>query len=311
MCSAVMTTLARDMDPFVEPLGDDRFLIDLVSRVSHVPPQEVVERLKKEHYDLGVNVRDALSARGIKPFRWSDELETFYAESDAFLYESLVWNRTSLKNDMRRWIAAHLDGISDAPKRVLTFGDGLGFDAFYLAKVGHQVTYFDVSERCSSFAQSIFERGDLDIRMLADPADLSAKSFDVVICLDVLEHVPDPASLVKWLSEALREGGRMIVHAPFFFLHRCVSTHLKSNRKYSGDVRRLYRLCDLYPVDGQFFWNPIVFEKRSGGAKVRSQRPPFRVTAGKGLLTFGRFWSLPFNTITRMIATADKKQLVR
>jgi 2-polyprenyl-3-methyl-5-hydroxy-6-metoxy-1,4-benzoquinol methylase len=270
---APSVTLRNDADPFIEPLLDNAFLIDLIADVSGSSSPDVIRRFVNEHDDLGANVREALRQRGIEPYVWSDALEDFYAATDAFLYESLVWNRTEMKNDMRQWIGAHLAGVSDSPQRILTFGDGLGLDAYYLASVGHRVTYFDVSRQCSAFAQRLFARGNLEVEMLADPDQIPREAFDAVVCLDVLEHVPDPVSLVGWLSELLCEGGRLVVHAPFYFLHPSVSTHLRCNQRFSGNLRRLYKPFGLHPVDGRLFWNPIVLEKRRESSPASTPRP--------------------------------------
>jgi 2-polyprenyl-3-methyl-5-hydroxy-6-metoxy-1,4-benzoquinol methylase len=45
-------------------------------------------------------------------------------------------------------------------------------------------------------------------------ADISPDSLDLVLCLDVLEHLADPWSLVKRLSLLLAPGGRLIVSVP-------------------------------------------------------------------------------------------------
>ncbi|MBP88173.1 MAG: hypothetical protein CMJ64_15895 [Planctomycetaceae bacterium] len=302
-------TLRNDVDPFVEPLRENELLINLITDVSGASRDDVVRRFVREHRDPGTNVREALRQRGIKPYVWSEELEAFYAATDSFLYESLVWNRTSMKNDMRQWIGAHLRRVSDSPQRILTFGDGLGLDAYYLATIGHRVTYFDVSQKCSAFARRIFERGDLEVEMLADPMQLSRDAYDDVICLDVLEHVPDPVSLVGWLSELLCDGGHLAVHAPFYFLHSSVSTHLRCNQRFSGNVGRLYKPFGLHPVDGRLFWNPLVLEKRQEGEKGSSSRPPWSVVAGGALLALGRFWSLPHATAARSLALQSRSRL--
>jgi 2-polyprenyl-3-methyl-5-hydroxy-6-metoxy-1,4-benzoquinol methylase len=300
--------LRNDADPFIEPLRDNELLINLIAEVSQNSRADVVRRFISEHHDPGTNVREALCRCGIEPYVWSDDLEAFYAATDAFLYESLVWNRTTLKNDMRRWIGAHLAGVSDAPQRILTFGDGLGLDAYYLATVGHHVTYFDVSRQCSTFAQRLFARDNLEIEMLADPTQIPREAFDAVVCLDVLEHVPDPVSLVGWLSALLRAGGRLIVHAPFSFLHPSVSTHLRCNQRFSGNLQ-LFTPFGLRPVDGCLFWNPIVLERQDRSSPRSVSRPPWRVVAGGGLLSLGRFWALPHATLARHLVRLSNRRL--
>ena len=46
-------------------------------------------------------------------------------------------------------------------------------------------------------------------------------SFDVILCTEVLEHVPDPVAAVREMARLLRQGGRLILTAPLVsFLHQ-------------------------------------------------------------------------------------------
>ncbi|QEG34973.1 class I SAM-dependent methyltransferase [Bythopirellula goksoeyrii] len=294
---------SASVDPLIPPLRINKFLIELIAEISETPTDQVAFQFKQEHTDLGGSVRRAMAEKGIQFYEWSSELEQFYASTDAFLYETLVWNRSGLKNEMRSWIGEYLAKVSTAPQRVLTFGDGLGIDAYYLAQLGHEVTYFEISQQCAEFARRIFERGNLQVTMLDTPEQLEPNSFDAVICLDVLEHVPDPLSLVGWLSSNLRDSGKLFIHAPFHYLHPAVTTHLRSNRRYSGDLHTLYAPHGLFPVDGQLFWNPIVFEK-SESAKPR--RLPRQLQIGSFLLGIGKHWSTPHNLVAQMLINTKR-----
>ncbi|TWU25881.1 class I SAM-dependent methyltransferase [Bythopirellula polymerisocia] len=286
------------VDPLIPPLQDNQFIIALIAEISDAPIEQVADRFIQEHGDLGGNVRRAMVKQGIPYHEWSPDLEQFYATTDAFLYETLVWNRADLKNDMRRWIGRYLSYSSSEPQRVLTFGDGLGIDAYYLAQLGHEVTYFDVSQQCAKFARRIFEHGNLNVTMIDNVEQIQQESYDAVLCLDVLEHVPNPSELVGWLSSAIRDAGKLIVHAPFHYIHSAVTTHLRSNRRYSGDFHTLYEPYGLYPVDGKLFWNPLVFEKSE---TARSRRIPLQLNIGRMLLGIGRNWSTPHNLVTKLL----------
>jgi SAM-dependent methyltransferase len=50
-----------------------------------------------------------------------------------------------------------------------------------------------------------------DIHGSLDAIPLDDASFDVVLCLQVLEHVPDPAAAVRELRRVLRPGGRVLL----------------------------------------------------------------------------------------------------
>jgi SAM-dependent methyltransferase len=284
-------------------LRDAPFLIDLISSLTRQPAERVRERLRREHHGLGTNVREAMQAGGLQPHVWSDQLAAFYRETDAFLYETLVWNRTPTKNRLRRWIAEFLQRDRAIPQRILAYGDGMGFDSLYLALAGHEVTYFEVSRVCRQFAEAIFKRCGVEVTLAGSPDQIHTGAYDAVVCLDVLEHVPDPPRLVGELARMLRDQGRLIAHAPFYYIHSKVGTHLKSNRKYSGDVKRLYRPHGLEPIAGNLFWLPIVLEKHP-------QQPvslPWPVRAGGWLLGSARLWSRPHTWVVLLLARWDER----
>jgi SAM-dependent methyltransferase len=226
---------------------------------------------------------------------WNESLIEFYNTTDAFLYESIVWNRAAEKRRMRRWIADWIAAHCPAPARVLVYGDGLGFDSLYLSGRSHRVDYFDVSRYGVEFARRAFARHENAPTILPCREEALQERYDVVVCLDVLEHVPEPSATVGLLVSTLRAEGHLIVHAPFWYLGRRVPTHLRSNRRYSGDLRTLYRPLGLDLVDGCFFWNPIVLRKSSEDAgKLRRPRGVgLRLGLGGCLLSVARVWAVP------------------
>ena len=118
--------------------------------------------------------------------------------------------------------------------------------------------------------------------------------YDVVICLDVLEHIPNPPKYVKKLTNYLRQGGRLIVHSPFYMIHPNYPTHLKDNRQYSGRLA-LYTKNNLALVDGEITWNPIVFEKIEENKIYRHfNLKIFCLIIASCYLSIGRFSSKPF-----------------
>ena len=60
-------------------------------------------------------------------------------------------------------------------------------------------------------------------------------SFDVVLCTEVLEHLPDPLAALRELSRLLKPGGQLIITAPF-----CSLTHFAPYHFASGLSRYWY-----------------------------------------------------------------------
>lgn len=276
----------------LEVLDDAGYLVERLVEATGLSIEQVVARLQKENRELGVNVREDFDRRGLTRYTWSEQLNEFYDNTDAFLFETIMWNRTEAKQAMREWIARFLQTNLDRPARLLTFGDGLGFDSLYLALAGHQLDYFEVSKRGIQFASGLFRKYDAEVNMLTSRDEVQAGQYDAVVCLDVLEHIPSPSQIVGFLSNALRDNGFLLSHAPFWYLGPAVVTHLRENRRYSGDLRRLYHPHGLRAFDGDWMWNPIALQK------TNSKRPTelpigrrVRLGIGGYLLWWGRFWS--------------------
>jgi 2-polyprenyl-6-hydroxyphenyl methylase/3-demethylubiquinone-9 3-methyltransferase len=108
------------------------------------------------------------------------------------------------------WIAAHAP-LSGA--RVLDVGCGGGILAEAMARKGAAVTGIDLSEKALKVAQLHLHESRLEIAYEAVSADdLAARAtarFDVVTCMELLEHVPDPDAMVAACAKLARPGGRV------------------------------------------------------------------------------------------------------
>ena len=98
-----------------------------------------------------------------------------------------------------------------AGKRVLDVGCGGGILAEGMAGISADVTGIDLSEKALSVARlHLFESGHkVDYRLISAEAlaDEAPASFDVVTCMEMLEHVPDPAAIVSACATLVKPGG--------------------------------------------------------------------------------------------------------
>ncbi len=301
----------RIPSPLVGPLGNNGRLVELIAEVTGQSPNLVRRKLHEEEQSICANVCKDLHRLGIRPHVWTDKLAEFYEQSDAYLYGLVVWNRRPLKLEMRRWIAEYLARDRPGPLDILASGDGLGFDSLHLAECGHNVTYHEVSNYSVEFARKIFASSGHSVIVLQDRGRIETGAYDVVTCLDVLEHLPDPVGFVGQLAGYLRPGGRLIVHAPFFELSLFSPTHLRSNRRYSGDLARLYLPHGLVPIDGRMFWNPLVLEKTPPNGRSTKTGPLKKtILYFSGLVLRGaRRWCGPYCWAARRLAKGDLRWL--
>ena len=101
--------------------------------------------------------------------------------------------------------------INLADKHVLDIGCGGGILAEAMAHHGANVTAIDLAEASLSVARlhQLESKLDIDYRNVSAEtlAQQEVEKYDVVSCLEMLEHVPDPSSIVRACYSLVKPGG--------------------------------------------------------------------------------------------------------
>ncbi|WP_024870699.1 bifunctional 2-polyprenyl-6-hydroxyphenol methylase/3-demethylubiquinol 3-O-methyltransferase UbiG [Tolumonas lignilytica] len=117
-----------------------------------------------------------------------------------------------LMNPLRlQWIADHCDGLFG--KQILDVGCGGGILSESMAKQGAHVLGVDMGNEPLQVARlHALEQGvkiDYQRITIEELAEQRPASFDVVTCMEMLEHVPDPASIVRACAKLAKPGGKL------------------------------------------------------------------------------------------------------
>ena len=103
--------------------------------------------------------------------------------------------------------------INLANKHVLDVGCGGGILTESLAKEGAIVTGIDQGDKVIKIAQihALENNLNIDYKQLniEDFLKKNKKKYDVITCLEMLEHVPDPSSVIQACRRLLKPDGRM------------------------------------------------------------------------------------------------------
>lgn len=180
------------------------------------PPDEVINRIR------GVYSQQILEWGGFSGgVLTQDKINDFYASTDSYLFDLVQYN---YENPMYRQSVDEIAGFcrkvsSEYQKLdILDFGGGIGSQLINLSGInGVRLNYADVPGRTYKYAEWRFRRRCLDVNMIDASGDdfLGSNRFDIVIMLDVVEHLVEPEKTVKYLIEHINPNGYLIMLASF------------------------------------------------------------------------------------------------
>lgn len=155
-----------------------------------------------------------------------DELEKFAALSQEW------WDPNGKCRPLHDLNPTRLQFITDrcrlSGKEVLDIGCGGGILSESMAKRGAKVTGIDMSTEILSVAIQHAESHQLSEHLqyiqttAEDYAEIHSASFDIVTCMELLEHVPHPISLIKACRKLVKPEG----HLFFSTINRNLKSYL-------------------------------------------------------------------------------------
>src|SRR5262245_3365506 len=115
------------------------------------------------------------------------------------------------KYNSHHWILKLLED-ADRPLRILDIGTAAGYLGMILKERGHYVAGVECDADFAQQARAFYDRFyQLDIGDFVPP---DGDEYDCIIFADVLEHLPDPAAVLRRYRAALKRDGTMIISVP-------------------------------------------------------------------------------------------------
>lgn len=179
---------------------------------------------------------------------------------------------------------------------VLDVGCGAGLLSEPLARLGAAVTGLDPAGAALDAARSHAERSGLAIDYRAESVEDSAaagRRFDLVIAMEVVEHVPDVPAFVAGCAAALKPGGLLLLAT----INRTLRAHALAIVAAEYVLRWLPRGTH----DWDRFVTPAELERATAAAGLGGFR-----TRGMVYGPLARRWSLSGDTSVNYLAVAGK-----
>ena len=257
-------------------------VVNEISELTGLDKALVQRKVWAEALNNGVNVCEEARYYKVIPHIYDTSMEALYREGYGFIFETMVegcrQGKQSVLHILTERIQAHAKSSNLESPKVLMLGDGCGSDTLHLvAALNHHLEpwYFDVGEsKTFDFAQRRFRKRGIRVQVVQDVEDLPRSHFDVVVCLEVLEHLPKPSDAIATIERVLKIGGITLITESFSAFSSKFPTHLRSNLRFIGRSPFMFLGNNLhmtfFNTDPQLAFRPTEFIRlRQAGIKEK------------------------------------------
>ncbi|HEV8643930.1 MAG TPA: class I SAM-dependent methyltransferase [Methylomirabilota bacterium] len=232
-------------------------------------------------------LREYSSAEMVEAWRRADprtagDILRFYQSTDLYVWELMQWHASPSRSPYWETLGLLAERFPATVgfRRVYDFGCGVGTDALFLAERGYEVALVDVEGPAFRFARHRFARRGRTARFLPSASMLPEPDgvYDVAICFDVFEHLPEPLEAARRLITALRPGG-LLVEKGSFSGSQTHPYHLEGHEARYGGLRWHCWLSGL----GLRYVGGSAIHRRVDGAGALVQRARYGLWRATGL----------------------------
>ena len=147
--------------------------------------------------------------------RQRSSIENFY-ENKTHIYDLINWHTLRDDTGPLAYVVALQIARDHNVRSCLDFGSGVGSGALLFGRANIEMTLADISTTLLDFARWRFHLRSLSAHFVdLNTTPLSDGAFDMILAMDVFEHLVDPVEAVEQLWRALKQGGLLFarIHA--------------------------------------------------------------------------------------------------
>lgn len=181
--------------------------------------------------------------------------ESKLIEHHTSLYE---YQETDFRNsNLRKLVLKYARGAN-----ALEIGCGTGHLSLDLLKRDFSVVAIDILPEMVEFAKLTTKRYQQQIQILNLKAEeihkLKSQKFDLVVCVDVLEHIQSDIQVLRKIHDILKEEGRLLLVVPALkFLYGIRDREIGHFRRYSRtEIQQKMTQCEFI-IKKTRYWNAI------------------------------------------------------
>lgn len=148
----------------------------------------------------------------------------FYRDNEWYLFDLAAFNKQPSYFQDRLGQLLNIKG-----KKILDIGSGIGTATFMMAEQGNEVVGWDINKKCVDFANFRKKKYDLKGEFTTEKPDFA--QFNVIIAVDVLEHIKDLKGFLKELGQGMHSGAKLY-HSDYFPKDEAWPMHYEEHKEH-------------------------------------------------------------------------------
>jgi 2-polyprenyl-3-methyl-5-hydroxy-6-metoxy-1,4-benzoquinol methylase len=152
------------------------------------------------------------------PNRTPEELDNYYINNNYELYDHFNWHLEGRRSFDKKLVEDIKNLYPNKSTEIVDYGCGGGQVAYMLSKEGYQVTVMEKNKKENDFISYRFKKHKAKVKKVPLPIHPDFKNkFDVVLCFDVLEHIPDEEfeQVIHTLKSLKKPEGKVFATVSF------------------------------------------------------------------------------------------------